>query len=444
MPHVAFVPLIGFRIVNPRLLELGLTLPGLAARGNALSELPALGLLTLAGLLPDDWTASYHAAPAVTDALIAEIIATQPALVAVSALTASVPEAYRLSDRLRTGGCRTVLGGLHATACPDEAGRHFDSVVIGDGEPVWPALLTDAARDRLRPQYYASDWKFPETSPIPRWSLIPGGRLARYTLQTQRGCPLACSFCAASRLLGRYREKPVAQVRRDLTAIREHSGPHRPLLELADDNSFAGPTPRFDLLETLADSGLPYFTENDWRLGERPELLARLARSGCRQVLIGVESLVFRYPGMGGKQAEFDRICRAIDAIQQAGVSVNACFIVGADGETRQSLDRLAQFLETADFADVQVTLQTPFPGTALYRQLQRQGRLRWDQGWSAYTLFDVTYQPDAMTVPELETGFLEVLQRVYADGPSRQRQRLRNQIWRIARPRNPREESSV
>lgn len=148
MPHVAFVPLIGFRIVNPRLLELGLTLPGLAARGNALSELPALGLLTLAGLLPDDWTASYHAAPAVTDALIAEIIATQPALVAVSALTASVPEAYRLSDRLRTGGRRTVLGGLHATACPDEAGRHFDAVVVGDGEQLLTSLFFPSAGSR--------------------------------------------------------------------------------------------------------------------------------------------------------------------------------------------------------------------------------------------------------------------------------------------------------
>lgn len=443
MPHVAFVPLTGFRIVRPELLELGLTLPGLAARGKALAELPALGLLTLAGLLPANWTASYHAAPAVTDDLLQEVVATRPTLVAISALTASAVEAYRVGDRLRTAGCQTVFGGLHATACPDEAAQHFDAVVIGVGEPVWPTVLADAAEGHLQSQYRASDWQFTSAAPLPRWSLIPGGRLARYTLQTPRGCPLACTFCAASRLLGRDREKPVGQIRRELHAIQSHAGPHRPLLELADDNTFAGPQPRWDLLEVLAEAGLPYFTENDWRLGEQPELLARLARSGCRQVLVGVESLVFRYPGMGGKQAEFGRVCRAIDAIQEAGGAVNACFIVGAQGETRQSLDRLATFLETAEFADVQVTLQTPFPGTPLHRQFQREGRLRIDRDWSSYTLFDVTFQPDALTIPELETGFAEVLQRVYADGPTRRRLRLRHQIWRIARARSLPEESS-
>ena len=444
MPHVAFVPLTGFRIVRPELLELGLTLPGLAARGKALAELPALGLLTLAGLLPANWSSSYHAAPAITDDLLQDVIATQPTLVAISALTASAVEAYRVGDRLRTAGCQTVFGGLHATACPDEATQHFDAVVIGDGEPVWPTVIADAAKGCLQPQYHVSNWQFASVAPVPRWSLIPGHSLARYTLQTQRGCPLACTFCAASRLLGRYREKPVGQIRRELLAIHADAGPHRPLLELADDNTFAGPQPRWDLLEVLADAGLPYFTENDWRLGEQPELLRRLARSGCRQVLIGIESLVFRFPGMGGKQAEFDRICRAINAIQDAGVAVNACFIVGAQGETRESMDRLATYLETAEFADVQVTLQTPFPGTLLHRQLQRESRLCTDRDWSAYTLFDVTYLPDALTVHELETGFAEVLQRVYADGPTRHRQRLRHQIWRIAHARSLPEERSL
>ena len=144
-----------------------------------------------------------------------------------------------------------------------------------------------------------------------------------------------------------------------------------------------------------------------------------LAASGCVQVLAGIESLVFRHPGMGPKLAEFARIQDALCAIQDAGVAVIGCFIVGCDGETRQSLGRLAQFILASDLADVQLTLQTPFPGTALYRRLQDQGRLLPQRGWSYYTLFDVTFQPDLMGVDELETAFRDLVRQVFSPEPA-------------------------
>src|SRR5207244_2151004 len=130
-------------------------------------------------------------------------------------------------------------------------------------------------------------------------------------------------------------------------------------LELADDNTFAGTRDPAPLFEALAHARCRYFTEVDWRIGERPEVLAGLAPSGCVQVLVGIESLVFRHPGMGAKQAELTRMLDAVRAIQEAGVAVIGCFIVGAAGETRASLDRLTEFLLRSPFADVQLTLQT-------------------------------------------------------------------------------------
>lgn len=131
MPHVSFVTLSGFRVHERELLEYGMTLPGFHDRGRALAELPALGLLTLAGVLPEDWTCSYRAPELVNDELTDAVAAESPDLVAVSALTASIEDAYQFSDGLRRRGVNTVLGGLHVTACPDEAGRHADAVVIG-------------------------------------------------------------------------------------------------------------------------------------------------------------------------------------------------------------------------------------------------------------------------------------------------------------------------
>src|SRR5690606_23935596 len=128
--HVTLVPLVGFRIREAELLAYGMTLPGLTDRGRALGQLPALGLLTLAGMLPEDWSCSYLPIQRVDDEAVERILADQPDLVAISALTASVLEAYRLADRLKAAGVRTVIGGLHATALPEEAAAHCDAVVM--------------------------------------------------------------------------------------------------------------------------------------------------------------------------------------------------------------------------------------------------------------------------------------------------------------------------
>ncbi|WP_437225924.1 B12-binding domain-containing radical SAM protein [Planctomicrobium sp. SH661] len=427
MPHVAFISLAGFRIHEQELLEYGMTLPGFHDRARALAELPALGLLTLAGMLPEHWTCSYRAPVSVDEKLIAQIEDERPDLVAISALTASIQEAYWLSDQLRIRQFQTVLGGLRVTACSQEATRHADAVVVGSGEPVWRKLLSDVETGSLNPLYRASR-ALPETEwALPRLDLLEN--VARFTLQTQRGCPFACDFCAASRLLERFREKPVQQIREELRAICQLC--ESPLIELADDNTFAGCRPADELLDAFRISGARWFTESDWRIGERPDVLQGLATSGCVQVLIGMESMVFRYPGMGTKQAELQRLLDSVEAIQESGVAVNACFILGAEGETLASIDRLTDFLLEAPFAEVQLTLQTPFPGTALRERLRQSGRLLSHRGWSYYSLFELTYQPDQLTVEELEQAFKESITHVYGPAASRRRKRIRNDIWK-------------
>ncbi len=413
-----------------------MSLPGLRERAAAIAQLPALGLLTLAGLTTPPWTSSYHEAMVGDERLAEQILQTHPALVALSALTASVDEAYRFCQLLRRAGTRVILGGLHATACPSEARDHCDAVVVGEGEPVWQEILADAEAGTLKPVYHAAHAFDLSQAPVPRFDLLGKARRPRLTVQTQRGCPLACEFCGASRLLGPFREKPLLQLGKELQALK--AVVPNPVVELADDNTFAGTRPAGPLFDLLTRSGARYFTEVDWRIGERADVLGGLAASGCVQVLVGIESLVFRHPGMGAKRAGLNRILAAIEAIQEAGVAVNGCFIIGCDGETQASLDRLAQFILESPLADVQLTLQTPFPGTALYQRLRRQGRLLEQRGWSHYTLFDVTYQPDCMNVEELESAFRQLLRQVFCASASARRKEIRKRIWqRKARQRS-------
>jgi len=428
MPHVCLVGLSGFRVRESEMGALGMSLPGLHDRAQAIAALPPLGLLTLAAMTPPHWRVTFREAPSVEAGLVHSIALEKPDLVAISALTASILEAYALADALRMRGIRVVLGGLHVTALPEEAGAHADAIVVGDGEVTWCDLLRDAEHGDLRQLYRpASPFDLRE-APLPRFDLLGARERPRYTLQTARGCPLACEFCGASRMLGPFREKPLANIERELAAIKAMH--RRPLIELADDNTFAGKRDQRALLELFAKSGIRYFTEADWRIGERPDVLEQLAESGCVQVLFGVETMELRYKGMGAKGASIQRVMEAAQRIQEAGVAAIGCFVVGADGEDYESLQALGDFLQEAPLADVQLTLQTPFPGTALYRRLRDSGRLLPDRGWESYTLFDLTYKPDKLAPHALESAFRNLVRMTFDHSSTLRRQEIRKATW--------------
>ncbi len=428
MPHVSLVSMSGCRVRDEEVASMGMSLPGLRSRANAIAALPPLGLLTLGALTPPDWDVTLHESPAVTDDLVQEILNDHPEVVAISALTASILDAYELCDRLRAEGLLVVLGGLHVTACPEEAMLHGDAVVIGDGEVVWTDVLRDAERGRLRERYQNTRPFELGAAPLPRYDLLGRATRPRYTVQTSRGCPFACEFCGASRLLGAFRTKPAERIGEELDAIKAID-PHA-TIELADDNTFALGGAHDELLDVLGASGLKWFTECDWRLGENPQVLVRLADAGCVQVLVGIESLVHEASGMGAKRASIARMMDGVRAIQDAGVCVIGCFIIGCDGETHESIDRLRAFLLDDPCGDVQLTLQTPFPGTGLRRRLEHSGRLLADRDWSHHTLFDVTYQPDAMGVDELQSAFNGLLGDVFDRVGHDRRRSIRRALW--------------
>src|SRR5205807_3925259 len=146
---IAFIALSGVRAYNKELTELGLTLPGFVERSRVIASLPSLGLLTLAGMTPDHFEVEYH------EVADLEHLDALPDcdLAALSTFTAQAKDAYEISRRYRKAGVKTVIGGLHATAVPDEAIQHCDSVVVGEGEPSWPRLLADLEAGHLQPIY---------------------------------------------------------------------------------------------------------------------------------------------------------------------------------------------------------------------------------------------------------------------------------------------------
>jgi radical SAM superfamily enzyme YgiQ (UPF0313 family) len=432
---IALIAISGIRAHNPELTEMGLTLPGFVERGQAIASLPSLSLLTLAALTPDRHEVSYHEIHDMREA-------DEPPdadLVAIATFTAQVKDAYQLSDRYRREGVTTVMGGLHVTSCPDEALEHSDIIVIGEGEVMWRRLLQDVEKARAERVYDARGCEFDlADAPIPRFDLLDPERYNRITIQTNRGCPWQCEFCASSILLTpRYKLKPVANVIGEIRAVK--STWPRPFIEFADDNSFVHKRRSRELAEAMGGEDVRWFTETDISVADDVELLGLLREAGCAEVLIGLES-----PSAGGldgvelkrnwKLKQIERYREAITQIQEHGVAVNACFILGLDGDGPEIFEAVESFVDETKPFDVQITVQTPFPGTPLYDRLRTEGRLLEEGAWEKCTLFDVNYHPLGMTAEQLERGLIELGQRLYSEEATRSRRKGFIQQWRSGR----------
>jgi radical SAM superfamily enzyme YgiQ (UPF0313 family) len=421
--HIAFIAISGVRAANPELVKVGLTLPGFVERSKVIASLPSLSLLTLAGMTPDRYEISYHE---VADLRLLEQLPDCD-LAAIASYSAQIKDAYALADRYRALGVRTVLGGLHVTARPDEAAQHADAVVIGEGEIGWPQLLADLGNGGLKPVYAPNGREFDLTdAPMPRFDLLDIDRYNRITVQTQRGCPWRCEFCAASiRLTPRYKSKPVAKVIAEIREIKRLWS--TPFIEFADDNTFVHRRHSKQLLRALAGEGIRYFTETDISVADDPEMLSLLRASGCAEVLIGLESPTAA--GVDGvelrrnwKRGQFDQYKAAIERIQGHGVAVNGCFVLGLDGDGPHVFDAVANFVSESGLFDVQITILTPFPGTPLYDRLLAEGRLLEPEAWERCSMFDVNFRPRHMSPETLQHQLVELGRRLYTDDQRKMR----------------------
>jgi radical SAM superfamily enzyme YgiQ (UPF0313 family) len=434
---IAMIAMSGIRACDTVLLEMGLTLPGFIERSKVIASLPSLGLLTLAGMTPKHHKVCYFEVSNLDNAP-SELELAGFDLVAISSLSAQIPDAYKLADTIRSFGIHVVMGGLHVTSMPEEAAAHCDSVVVGEGESQWLKVLDDAKQGQLR-QYYRSNGNFSlHDAPVPAFELLDMDKYNRITVQTSRGCPHRCEFCASSVLLtSRYKQKPMKKVLAEIDKII--SLWQRPFIELADDNSFVNRSYWKKLLPELAQRNIRWFTETDISIADDSEFLTLLQQAGCVQVLIGLES-----PDSGGlvglelkqnwKAKRQPDYIRAIQTIQSHGISVNGCFILGMDSHDENVFDRVHDFVKQAGLHEVQITIQTPFPGTPLYRRLARENRLLAPHAWEKCTLFDINFAPMQMDVQELKSRFHKLTGELYSKAATERRKSLFRKQYKMFR----------
>jgi radical SAM superfamily enzyme YgiQ (UPF0313 family) len=367
-----------------------------------------LTLTTLASLVPSELDASIT----IVDEGIEDVPADLEAdLVGLTVITGTAPRAYELAARFRARRVPVVLGGPHVTLIPDDAQPHADAIVVGYAEDAWPQLLRDFAAGRMQPRYVQAPDLSLAGRPFPRRDLLPRRRfLTTNVFEATRACIHSCEFCVVPAAWGRKPyQKPVEDIVAD---IRQH-GARKAIfvdLNLIADRGYAT-----RLFEALIPLRIEWYGLATVLLADDAELLALAARSGCRGLLIGLESIVpanLRDTHKGFNKP--DRYADVVARLHAHRIAVYGCFVFGMDHDTPDVFLKTARFAVEAAIDLPRFAIVTPFPGTALYQRLEREGRIL-TRNWERYDGQHVVFQPAGMTVDELQRGTEQAWRHVYS-----------------------------
>ena len=331
-------------------------------------------------------------------------------LVGITAMTHQATRAYEIADRFRARGMKVVMGGIHPTILPEEAGEHADAVVVGEAEPVMGRLLDDFQAGSLSPVYRAP---IPEDDllavPRPCRDILAGKPyLTNQTVQATRGCPYHCPFCVVTPYFGnRFRYRDPEDI---LDEIRSFP---RKLVVFLDDNLLGDPVRVRPLLEGMRDMGVRWGSQTNLRFAEDPELVDLVARSGCIGLFVGIESVTGENSRLGksGKRgSQIDLMKR----VQDAGIILETSIIFGFDDHDEGIFEKTLRFVEESPLSVPTFNILTPYPGTSLFRRFEEEGRIL-HRVWDRYNHSEVVFRPKLMTPERLYRGWVEARREAYS-----------------------------
>jgi radical SAM superfamily enzyme YgiQ (UPF0313 family) len=387
--------------------------------------LPGLAFPLLAALTPPEWQVELRIE--VVDDID---LGTDADLIGIGTMGHATFRSLELAREFRRRGKTVVLGGYMASLMVDEVLKHADAVVKGDAEIAWPRLLADFVRDgRVSGVYH-----YPVSSlaglPVPRYELLTakpiGGMLP---VQAGRGCTHSCSFCSIACLYqGRYLTRPIPEVVRDVLAVRA-LGVKR--FYLIDDNIVSAPRYLRELCDALEPLGMEWATQCSLELTQHPELLARVRRAGATMLSFGVESI--SQEGVDRLDKSWLRVgdhTRAITDVTRSGIVVNAEMIVGTDGDTEESLAATFDFVMRARVPIPRFYILTPFPGSPLYSQLTKEGRILTDD-FTRYTGAECVHRPARLSADRTTELYWWLYDRLFSIPNILRRTLLHPSAWR-------------
>jgi len=399
-------------------------------RMRNLSTYPPLSLSIIAGLTPQNWEVK------ILDENFDTFQVEHADLVGFTSFTSTCYRAYELAAIFREHNIKTVMGGIHASMLPDEALQYMDAVVIGEAESIWHQVIEDIEKDSLQ-RVYRGELVELGGKPMPRHDLL-SKEYSFSAIQTTRGCPMQCDFCSVSTFNGcQYRFRPIKEVLDELEILPTK------LVFFCDDNIIGygkkSQERAIELFKGIVERGIKmeWAGQVSLNFADNEEVLKWAARSGCRIVLIGIESEKTEQLKEVGKKLNLhmgvDAYAKVFKKIHRYGINVLGAFIFGMDTDTRESLYERAEYILKSSVDAWQTTILTPLPGTGLFDRLKAENRIvytDYPEDWSRYDFSEPVIVPKNMTTLELDETIKDVWLKLY--NRRTVRKQFRRSLWNL------------
>nr|WP_269140295.1 radical SAM protein [Pectinatus sottacetonis] len=330
-------------------------------------------------------------------------------VIGIYTMTSCAPRAYNIADMFRQHNCRVILGGMHASAVPEEAIKHADQVIVGEAESVIKDVVEKKITDKIikAPIIYNLD-----EIPFPDYSLLKTSCSAANVITT-RGCPFSCSFCTTSRMFHPYRERSVENV---IEELRYYKSLGFKCMNFEDDNFTANKKRTKKLLRRMIEENLVFketffFGRTD--LAEDEELLQLLQKAHLNRVLVGIESLNQKSLNAINKKQKIVDIEKCAKRLAQYKIRLIASLVLGLDDDSIEDIRRGVKFCRHINAYQLQPAVLTPFPGTPVYKKFIKEKRMITDN-WRYFDMMNVTFKPRNMSAWQLQKEFFHSVRKFY------------------------------
>lgn len=331
-------------------------------------------------------------------------------IVHINFTSSSSQRAYEIADTFRKKNVTVVLSGLHASALPDEAQRHADSILLGLGELNWLRLLDDFEKKQLQPLYHPLPYD--DSVRIPATQVTLPGVVISGAIEATRGCPYHCLFCREGQLPGgsQFYKRPVAEVISEIQQLPQKT------FTFYDTSLTIDPAYTKALFTQMKPLHKKFSCNGNVDvLAADPELVRLSKEAGCVSWLIGFESVSQQtLDDIGKKTNTVIAYQQAVQNIHENHMLVIGCFVLGFDTDTTAIFDETLRVVKDLKMDIVDFLVFTPFPGTLLYEKLDREGRILTKQ-WSEYNMKNVVFTPKNMTPEELHQGIKSLYNSFYS-----------------------------
>ncbi len=369
---------------------------------------PAHTLTVIAAATPEDWTVDFWDENVLQGSPPVDPF---PVVVGITVHLTFARRAYELAHWYRERGAVVVLGGLHVTACPDEAEEHADAIVIGEGTQAWREVLRDVETGEVRARYTGKFSHAFSEEPSPRREVLPAGIfLTTASLIATRGCRNRCDFCYMATKGNRmpHQLRPVAEVAAEFEATGEPYG------VFIDNNLGSRPEYLRDLCRALRPLNKIWSAAVTIDLTDDPSLVHAMADAGCTGVFVGLETLIGENLREAHKHTpDPSDYARRVAVFHAHGIQVNGSFVLGFDHDGPDVFERTVGWIEENRLECATFHILTPYPGTPLFRKLEREGRIL-HRNWDLYDTSHAVFQPRSMTPEQLEQGYQWCYQRLF------------------------------